>query len=74
VTDFVAFRVYVRPGESNRAALNRTLNEGSVPIPFPLTLTTKADQPYRFPSAAAMPDTNMRRDKDNWFVKYEAAT
>lgn len=68
---FVALRVLVRPGETNRAALNRTLNVGTIPIPFPLTLTTRMEKPYRFPSPDKMPDTDFRAGAHDWFVKYE---
>lgn len=71
MSDFVALRVIVQPNESNRAALNRTLNEGQ--IPFPLVLPTPRPYPFRFETPNEIPDKNCLVALGGYVVKYEAA-
>ncbi len=66
---FVALRVAVRPGESNRAALNRTLKDCS--IRFPAYIPTPGGAwGTRFLTREQIPATDTRQGGD-WLVKYE---
>ena len=67
--DFVALRVVVGTGETNRAALNRTLSAGR--IPFPLVLTTRRPVAASFATPDKLPDADLRIGLYDYLVKYE---
>lgn len=66
---FVAIRVLVRAGETNRAALVRTLTEGR--IRFPLILPTRQPTAASFPAPDWIPDHDWRIGYYDYLVKYE---
>ena len=66
---FVALRVFVQPGETNRAALSRTLSVGC--IPFPLRLITRQLPPLLCETPDQLPDTDSRIGENDYFIKYE---
>lgn len=65
---FVALRIPVAHGESYRAALNRTLEQGR--IPFPLTLCTRYGH-ATYGDAADIPLRDVRGASGDFLVKYE---
>lgn len=65
---FVALRVLVSRGESNRAALERTLEQGR--IPFPLTLCTRYGH-ATYGDATDIPPRDVRGASGDFLVKFE---